>query len=295
MSPLDLEGGVDVILGWDWIVSHDLKKLYSLGEMVAEGPNGTVRIPIERRRATPDGGQAMAQTVGGQAGGDRLIGHRAFERLIGQPYAEEEQATVATVTGVIKSGMWSRPLHAIGEEEDERRPGRWRGMRARNAVRRALLEVGAARMVDGTELHLLHMRPEDDKLTLAGKDHPAMAEVLLRHKGVFDDPPPGLPPDRGIELCLNTGDRPMPPSRPVERLSARELTELDCQLHDLYKCCWMECSTAGHATAVVFENPTGHGDYATTTGGSTPSRSRSWSPYSTLTPYSSRRGGLPCS
>ena len=46
--------------------------------------------------------------------------------------------------------------------------------------------------VDGMELHLLHMRPEDDKLTLAGKDHPAMAEVLLRHKGVFDDPPSGL-------------------------------------------------------------------------------------------------------
>ena len=159
MSPLDLEGGVDVILGWDWIVSHDLKKLYSLGEMVAEGPNGTVRIPIERRQATPDGGQAMAQTVGGQAGGDLLMGHRAFERLIGQPYAEEEQATVATVTAAIKSGMWSRPLHAIGEEEDERRPGRWRGMRARNAVRRALLEVGVARMVDGTELHLLHTRP----------------------------------------------------------------------------------------------------------------------------------------
>ena len=42
MLPLKLEGGVDIILGWDWIVSHDLKKLYSLVEMVAEGPDGTV-------------------------------------------------------------------------------------------------------------------------------------------------------------------------------------------------------------------------------------------------------------
>ena len=78
---------------------------------------------------------------------------------------------MAAMTGATKGGMWSRLLHAIGEEEGNRLPGRWRGMQARNAVRRALLDVGVARMVDGTELHLLHMRPEDDKLTLAGKDH----------------------------------------------------------------------------------------------------------------------------
>ena len=114
MSPLELEGGVDIILGWDWIVSHDLKKLYSLGEMVAEGPDGTVRVPMERR-ATLGGGQASAQAVGGLPGGGRLMGHSAFERLIGQPYAEEENATVAAVTGATKGGMWSRPLQAIGE------------------------------------------------------------------------------------------------------------------------------------------------------------------------------------
>ena len=53
-------------------------------------------------------------------------------------------------------------------------------MQARNAVWRALLDVGVARMVDCTELHLLHMLPEDDKLTLAGKDHQALVEVLGR-------------------------------------------------------------------------------------------------------------------
>ena len=57
------------------------------------------------------------------------------------------------VTGAVKGGMWSRPLHAIGKEEGDLRPGLWRG---RNAVRRALLDVGVARMVDGTELHLLY-------------------------------------------------------------------------------------------------------------------------------------------
>ena len=61
-------------------------------------------------------------------------------------------------------------------------------MQARNAVWRALLDVGVARMVDCMELHLLHMLQEDNRLTLAGKDHPALAEVLLWHKGVFDYP-----------------------------------------------------------------------------------------------------------
>ena len=159
---------------------------------------------------------------------------------------------MAAVTGATKGSMWSRPLHAIGEEEGDRHQGRWRGMQARNAVRRALLDVGVARMVDGTELHLLHMRPEDDKLTLAGKDHPALAEVLSMHKGVFDNPPSGLPPDHCIKLCLKMGNLPMPPSRPVKQLSAGELTELDRQLHDLYERGWIKCSTAGHAAAVVF-------------------------------------------
>ena len=68
---------------------------------------------------------------------------------------------MAVVTGATKGGMWSRPLHAIGEEEGNHCQGRWRGMQARTAVWRALLDVGVARMVDSTELHLLHMRPED--------------------------------------------------------------------------------------------------------------------------------------
>ena len=172
----------------------------------------------------PGGCQVSAQAVGGQSSGNRLMGHCAFERLIRQPYAEEENATVATVTGAVKGCMWLRPLHAIGEEERDSRPGRWRGMQARNAVRRALLDVGVARMVDCTELHLLHMLLEDDKLTLTGMDHLALAEVLLWHKGVFDNPPSGLPPDCCIELCLKTGNWPMQPSRPVKRLSAGELT-----------------------------------------------------------------------
>ena len=43
----------------------------------------------------------------------------------------------------------------------------------------------------------------------------------------------------------------------------------------------------------LFENPTGRGVYATTIGGSMPSQSRLWSPYSTSTPCSNRQRGAP--
>ena len=104
---------------------------------------------------------------------------------------------MVAVTGATKGSMWLRLLQAIKEEEGNSRPG-LRGMQAHNEVLRSLLDVGVARMVNCTELHLLHMRPEDDKLTLAGKDHQALVEVLLQHKGIFDYPPSGLLPDSCI-------------------------------------------------------------------------------------------------
>ena len=85
-------------------MSHNLHKLYALGEMVAEGPNSTVRVPMGQR-ATPGGGLASAQAVGEQPDGSQLMGHNAFERLIGQPYQEEENATVVAVTGTAKGCM----------------------------------------------------------------------------------------------------------------------------------------------------------------------------------------------
>ena len=42
--------------------------------------------------------------------------------------------------------------------------------------------------------------------------------------------PHGMPPDRGMELELETGDARMPRSRPVKRLSDGELAELRAQL-----------------------------------------------------------------
>ena len=64
--------------------------------------------------------------------------------------------------------------------------------------------------------------------------------------------PPGLPPDRGMELELETGDAPMPQSRLVKRLSDGELAELRTQLVDLLERGWVQHSTAGHNASVVF-------------------------------------------
>jgi hypothetical protein len=69
--------------------------------------------------------------------------------------------------------------------------------------------------------------------------------------------PRALPPDRGMELELETGDAPMPRSRPVKRHSEGGLAELRTQPVDLLDRGWIQHSTAGscgvraHAERVV--------------------------------------------
>ena len=69
--------------------------------------------------------------------------------------------------------------------------------------------------------------------------------------------PPGMSPDRGMELELETGDSRMPRSRPVKRLSDGELAELRTQLINLLDRGLIQHSTAGHAAAVVFARQPG--------------------------------------
>ncbi len=74
-----------------------------------------------------------------------------------------------------------------------------------------------------------------------------------------------------MELVIETGDAPMPRSRPVKRLSAGGLAELRTQLVDLLDRGWIQHSTAGHVASVVFARKpdvTGPGISATTTGAS---------------------------
>jgi hypothetical protein len=105
---------------------------------------------------------------------------------------------------------------------------------------------------DGTELHLASFCLADAELHLEGTDDPAFAALKVRYADVLGGAPPGMPPDRGMELELETGGAPMPRSWPVKRLSDGELAELRTQLIDLLERGWIQHSTAGHAAAVVF-------------------------------------------
>jgi hypothetical protein len=80
----------------------------------------------------------------------------------------------------------------------------------------------------------------------------AFAALKAEYVDVLGGAPPGLPPDRGMELVIETGDAPMPRSRPVKRLSEGELAELRTRLVDLLDRGWIQHSTAGHAASVVF-------------------------------------------
>ncbi len=92
---------------------------------------------------------------------------------------------------------------------------------------------------DGTGLHLASFCLADAELRLEGADAPAFAALKIRYADVLGGAPAGMPPDRGMELELETCGAPMPRSRPVKRLSDGELAELRAQLMDLLERGWI--------------------------------------------------------
>ncbi len=125
--------------------------------------------------------------------------------------------------------------------------------RSRVAPSLASRFVGGTEVLrDGTELHLASFGLADAELRLEGADAPAFATLKAEYADVLGGPPPGLPPDRGMELVIETGDALMPRSRPVKRLSEGKLAELRTQLVDLLDRWWIQHSMAGHAASVVF-------------------------------------------
>ena len=258
VSPMDLDVGADLILGWDWISSHDLQHLYNGGQVCFRSGPALLQLDLLPADARP-----VARTL-------PVIGHGEFRRLLRQLVhelpAEEESADpppgpappppLATPRS---SPGWSRPLHADHAElaateaataqaaRARRRPGR---PPAPRCVGR--FADGMEVLKDGTELHLASFCLADAELRLAGCDDPGFAALKVRYADVLGGAPPGMPPDRGMELELETGGAPMPRSRPVKRLSEGELAELRTQLIDLLDRGWIQHSTAGHAAAVVF-------------------------------------------
>ena len=253
VSPMDMDVGADLILGWDWISSHDLHHLYADGQVRLRSGPALLQLDLLPASARPT------------AGALSVISHGAFRRLLRQierpgvvdtPPVQNPPQAPATPR---RSTGWSRPLHADHAElaaaeaahrlaaRARRRPA---GLSAPPCTGR--FSDGVEVLKDGTELHLASFSLADADLRLAGADDPAFAALKVEYADVLGGAPSGLPPDRGMELELETGGAPMPRSRPVKRLSDGELAELRAQLIDLLDRGWIQHSTAGHAAAVVF-------------------------------------------
>ncbi len=164
---------------------------------------------------------------------------------------------------------WSRPVHADHAEVAAAEAAERQAARARRLPGRPLEPRCVGRSADGVEvledgavLHLAALCLADAELRLAGVDDPAFVALKAQYADVLGGAPPGMPPDRGMELELETGGAPSPRSRPVKRLSEGELAELlqfplRAQLVDLLDRGWIQHSTAGHAAAAVFARKPG--------------------------------------
>ena len=100
-------------------------------------------------------------------------------------------------------------------------------------------------------LHLASFSLADAELRLTGSDERALTALKAHYAYVLGGAPHGMPPDRSVELELETGDSRMPCSRPVKRLSDAELAELRTQLINLLDRGLIQHLTAGNAAAVV--------------------------------------------
>ena len=70
-------------------------------------------------------------------------------------------------------------------------------------------------------------------VTIGKHAPPALRALLQRFKHVFDELPPGIPPDRGAPFRIDTTPGADPPARPPFRLSFPERQEMQKQLRSL--------------------------------------------------------------
>ena len=84
ISPMDMDVGADLILGWDWISSHDLHHLYADGQVRFRSGSALLQLDLLPAAARP-----ATRTLA-------VIGHGEFRRLLRQlahePPAEVESA-----------------------------------------------------------------------------------------------------------------------------------------------------------------------------------------------------------
>ncbi len=107
MSPLALCPGLDIILGWDWISSHDLRFLYPQGAMRGFGLFDALAAPLQTT------GSALAET---------LIGHGEFRRMLrrvvpANPPSATTPAATPSPPPVTPHISMSKPLEPLGASE----------------------------------------------------------------------------------------------------------------------------------------------------------------------------------
>ncbi len=111
MSPLDLGPGLDIILGWDWISSHDLRFLYPAGAVAGASSSGPLTAPLQ---PTPPAGSAQAQTLA-------FIGHCEFRRMLRRLLLVDSASAPAPTPPSVPplrghSGL-SKPVEPLGAVE----------------------------------------------------------------------------------------------------------------------------------------------------------------------------------
>ena len=202
---MDMDVGDDLILGWDWISSHDLRHLFQAGQVDLQ--SGPARLQLELLPAAVRPPPATLSTV---------ISHGELRRLLRLIVRDELPASpVALATAPPQSAPgpgtrgawsgWSRPAQAdhaelAALEAAERQAARER--RRHGGPDRAAPPV-AGRFVDGvdvlrdgTELHLASFCLADAELRLTGADDPAFAPLKAAYADVLGGAPPGMPPER---------------------------------------------------------------------------------------------------
>jgi hypothetical protein len=171
VSPMDMDVGDDLILGWDWISSHDLRHLYTEGCVSLRSWPAQLQLAL-----LPASTRASTRTL-------TVIGHGEFRRLL----RHVERGTLAVLDAPLvpttaprppaptcRSPGWSLPVHADHAELLAVAAAALQAARARRRPGRqpepgyaGLFADGVEVLRDGTVLHLASFCLADAELHLA--------------------------------------------------------------------------------------------------------------------------------
>ena len=224
--------GANIILGYDWLKAHDLQFLYDDSQISVRpaGDRSGKRVRADLATAADPAAAAAASLM-------RPNEVRSLLAALGWD----------TSTPLVSPLKW-----------------KWPGRRGRRAaaladhafVMASLSSLASADVTlpDGTELFVGYFAlVAPDKPAVPDSEDPEFAALAEEYADVFELPK-GLPPSRGrdYELVIDTGDAPMPKSRPLKRFSQGELDECRRQVAYLLEMGWIQPSRASHAASVVF-------------------------------------------